>query len=342
MAVRAPIFPDIPDPAYLNVSLTEIDLGFLVGNISSKNRMLTGMSTVDDDLSYRLTLAPFGVIVNISLTKPGNTLRVVYNGTQESIFFLNFPPLAPITFVKASGDYRFGVEGAFFDLDLRVGLQPNSLTRVEIKELNLAMGLSRVIIFIEHVWIGDCLELPFEWSGIEDLIKVVYDLLWTNNPQQGAIVNAIKDALNEIIKDCTITDIIEFIGGSGDLSCLNLPTLPTTTSTPPTGTTSTANPTTTTTTRNPTTTTSPGNPTTTTSPGSTTTTTHTPGLNCWQSNCAHPLKGEFENCWSFYCLRLRFRNRGAVKRALNYSPLGTLVSNLEATAEVDQDGRRQF
>jgi hypothetical protein len=237
--------------------------------------MLTGMSTVDYDLSYRLTNATFGVIVNISLTNPGDTLRVVYNGTQESIFYLNFPPVAPITFIKASGDYRFGVEGAFFDLDLRVGLQPNSLTRIEIKELNLAMGLNRVIIFIEQVWVGDCLELPFEWSGIEDLIKVVYDLLWTNNPQQGDIVIAIKDALNGIIKDCTITDIIEFIGGSGDLSCLNLPTPPTTTTTsiPPTGTTSTANPTTTTTTGNPITTTSPGNPTTTTPPGSTTTTT---------------------------------------------------------------------
>jgi hypothetical protein len=232
---RAPVFPDLPDPAHLNDTDAEFDLlGLLRGNVSLRNGLLVGMSTVEDDLTYVLDTEPFGLTVNFALTKPGNSATVMVNGTQQSDFHLLLGPIMPLLLIQSQGEYRAGISDAHFKLDVNYGLQTGS-SKVELKELALDMGFNQLRLFADEVILGDCLELPVYWQGMEVFFKRIFEILWANNPHKQLVVTYIKDVVNSVIKECTDQEIIDYVQSGAELTCLSppvfppLPPLPTTT-----------------------------------------------------------------------------------------------------------------
>jgi hypothetical protein len=225
---RLSILPDFPDPLELNDTSTPFNLlGFVQGNLSLADASIVGLSTIDDDLTFRPIFLPvFSLIVNFTLAKGGKTVSALFAGTHSSEIDLLLPPISPIRLLTGDGDIRAEIVNATFDIGLRVGLQTGRPTHIQLSDMSATIEFDELSVIIENVFLGECLSIPLDWlSGV---LNFLFDLIWGNNETgRKVILQFLTRTINDIIWDCNIPQLLHIFLNNGDTSCMSRPWQPT-------------------------------------------------------------------------------------------------------------------
>jgi len=224
---KAPIIPEQPDPLFIEDFV--LDVGSLnqteelaTGIFSLCNGTVTGLSGLLDQ--FTITAAPgIGaplrqrVIVNISL--PSAEILGRYSADIELLEAL-LPESGHVS-LTGQGALAGRLENAYVNIAAYVLPLGKSVDiDAAIKNLDIDIGFDVVVVNVENLAVNGTL---IEWEEFNRDVKEIFDLVW--GQIKGPISDLINDAINTMIEDCTIADIIGIIGG-GPMDCIKIPTPP--------------------------------------------------------------------------------------------------------------------
>jgi hypothetical protein len=214
--INAPIITPPDDPLFLDPANLTLNLDIISGDFFLKEGTIEGLGGLKDDLAFVITLPP------IKLNYTLNISAVSFHGDYGADLFLDLTQFGyPTTPITGDGEFFANVSGVWVDVDVLIGV-PFGQNKVVIRELHLNFGFENINLYFENALLyGEPIDY---WDDINKGLKAVFTYAWADNREE--IQESLRVVLNDVVKDCTIADIIGIIGG-GDASCLNLPPLPT-------------------------------------------------------------------------------------------------------------------
>jgi len=203
--ILIPILPPVPDPTNLDDEhyILAEDSGYsqvVYGTISRCTTVMTGGSTIVDDLSFSI-----GIPAKVNWKLDIGAIHL------EGGHDMDLAIIGGALNLTSSGGYTVDLEG--FDLDLEFGVTVFPTGSFDVDSANLNLVFAKFHLFGEHTFgNGE----PFDWEGFNGIFKELFDAQWpTYKPQVDEII---KFTVAEMTKTCSIYDMI-----GGDYSCITPP-----------------------------------------------------------------------------------------------------------------------